>query len=87
MADYWPWQDWFKSFVVDGKRTEKDEKEGILSFLGPDHSEILASISFTHMGILSLEPEAVDASPEETARFSVELYCEEMFFDTLNAGK
>jgi phage tail-like protein len=86
MADYWAWYEWFKSFLIEGKCTDADEKSGALTFLGPDLTEELGSISFAHLGILSLEQEAVEANAESVARFTVELYCEEMFFDVYNAS-
>lgn len=84
MADYWQWYEWFKSFVIDGKCTDDDEKKGALTFLGPDLAEELGAITFDHLGIISLEQEAVEANSENVARFTVELYCESMFFDVIN---
>lgn len=82
MADYWPWYEWFKSFVIDGQCTDGNEKKGALTFLGPDLKEELASISFDHLGIITMKQLTVEANKEEVARFEVELYCEQMFFDT-----
>ncbi|NKB82723.1 MAG: hypothetical protein GKS05_12730 [Nitrospirales bacterium] len=81
IADYWPWFEWFKSFVIDGKYTDGDEKQGSLTFLAPDLKEELGSISFEHVGIISLEEEAVEANTESVACFVVELYCESMAFN------
>ena len=84
MADYWPWYEWFESFVIRGQCTDSDEKIGSLTFLGPDLQEELASIGFDHLGILSMEQESVEANSENIARFTVELYCESMFFEVYN---
>jgi hypothetical protein len=80
MADVDPWSDWHKSFVIDGKCTDGDELSGSLTFLGPDLTEELGAIEFLHVGIISLEQEGVEANKEDVARFTVELYCEEMRF-------
>lgn len=84
MADLDPWSEWHKSFVIDGKCTDADELTGSLTFLGPDLQEELATITFEHVGIISLEQEGVEANKEDVARFTVELYCEEMKFDAFN---
>ena len=82
MADIEPWAEWHKSFVIDGKCTDSDELTGSLTFLGPDLEEELASISLKHVGIISLEQGAVEANKEEIARATVELYVEEVAFDS-----
>jgi len=82
MADLDKWTDWHRSFVIDGKCADGDEKSGALTILGPDLKEELMTVNFAHVGIISLEPEAVEANKESIARFTVELYCEEIFIDT-----
>jgi hypothetical protein len=85
MADYWDWYQWFKSFVIDGQCANADEKSGSLTFLAPDLEEELGSITFQNLGIISLEQEAMEANAESVARFTVEMYCESMFFDVYTA--
>lgn len=82
MADLGPWMDWHKSFVIDGVCADGDELNGSLTFFGPDLKEELMSISFNHVGIISLEQQAVEANKEGVARFDVELYVEEIKIDT-----
>ncbi len=82
MADLDPWAQWHQSFVIDGKCADADEKSGVLTILGPDLKEELLTVNFSHLGIISLEPEGLEANKESVARFTVELYCEEMFIDT-----
>jgi hypothetical protein len=84
MADLDPWADWHKSFVIDGKCTDSDEKTGSLTLLGPDLQEELMTINFEHLGIMSLEQEGVEANKEDVARFTVELYCERIIIDSYN---
>ena len=85
MADWEPWQQWHKSFVIDGMCTDSDEVTGSITWLGPNQIEELASIDLLHVGIMSLETAGWDADTEDTnreeaARFTVELYVEEVRF-------
>ena len=82
MADLAPWQEWFDRALKEGD--DETATQGSLAFLGPDMKEELATIGFEHIGIISLEQEAVEANAEQVARFTVELYVEEMFLDTYN---
>lgn len=82
MGDIGPWAEWHKSFVIDGKATDGDEKTAILTLLGPDMQEELCVINFNHVGIMSLEQESMEANSENVARFTVELYAEEMVIDS-----
>ena len=81
MADADPWAAWHKSFVIDGQCTDADELQGAITFLGPDMNEELAVISLRHVGMISMEQQALEANSENVARFDVELYVEEMDFE------
>ena len=81
MADVDAWQDWFRTFVIDGKCTDSDELSGAITFLGPDLNEQLAEIELLHVGVISMEISGEEANKEELAQFAVELYVEEMKFD------
>lgn len=78
MADIGPWAEWHQSFVVEGKCDDGAEKTASLTLLGPDLNEELVTIDFDHVGIISLEQESLEANSENVARFTVELYAEEM---------
>jgi hypothetical protein len=78
MADIAPWAEWHKSFVIDGKCTDSDEKQATLTLLGPDLQEELMTINFNHVGLISLEQDALEANSEKVASFTVEMYTEEM---------
>ena len=54
-----------------------NEKTGTLSFLAPNLSTVLATISFQNLGIFRLEDAPPDASAEIT-RVVAEHYCERM---------
>ena len=81
MADVDAWAAWHKSFIIDGHCTDDDELSGSITFLGPDMNEELAIITLNHVGLISMEQQAVEANSEQVARFDVELYVEEMHFD------
>ena len=80
-ADIEPWQEWHKSFVIDGKCADEDELSGSITFLAPDLVTELATIELVHVGVMSLEAGGGEANKEEVARFTVELYVEEMKFN------
>ena len=74
MADISAWQDWHKSFVIDGKNNEGAELTGAITLMAPDMVGELAKISLKHVGIISLE------SAAQVAQFTVELYIEKTGF-------
>jgi hypothetical protein len=81
MADVEAWQEWHRTFVIEGACTEADELDGLIEFLGPDHAAVLGGIELKNVGILSLEQVKNEANKEEAARFQVELYVEQMRFN------
>lgn len=80
MADIEPWRQWHQSFVIDGKCTESDELSGSIEFLSANLKDTLGSIDLMNCGIISLEQEGVEANKEGVARFTVEIYVEQMKF-------
>ncbi|GAB4514483.1 MAG: hypothetical protein Tsb0020_33020 [Haliangiales bacterium] len=83
-ADIKPWADWHRSFVIQGQSDDSQEKTATLRLLGPDMSEVLCTIDFDHVGIMSLEQEAFEANSENVSRFTVKLYTEKMTFSEYN---
>lgn len=73
--------DWHKSFVIDGKNGDGDEKSGQLTYLTPDLKTELCTITFSHLGIFKLTPEKVEAGSENIRRIKCEMYCEDMKFE------
>jgi len=69
---------WHQSFVIDGKNSDGDEKNGSLEYLTPDLKETLFTINFTHLGIFKLTPEKVESGSENIRRVKAEMYCEEI---------
>ena len=81
MVDVTAWQDWHRSFVIEGRASDADERTGRIVFLGSDMREELASIDLLNVGIISLESLGQEASRDELATFTVELYVEQMKFN------
>lgn len=85
MADVAAWQDWHRNFVIEGKCSDADELTGAITFLAPDLLQELARIDLQHVGLISLDTTGWEANTEEVARFTVELYVEQMTFDYMVA--
>ncbi len=81
MNDIEPWLDWHKSFVIDGNASESEELTGLITFLGPDLEEELATIGLSHIGLIKLSLDKAEADAERAAQFTVELYVEDMSFE------
>lgn len=81
MADFEPWQDWHRSFVIEGQCAGGDELTGAITFLAPDLKNELAEIELLNVGIISLQEFGQVSTKEEVARFTVELYVEKMTFN------
>ncbi len=85
MADVEKWAEWHKTFVIEGVCDDSAEKTASLTFLGHDLKEELGTIEYEHVGIMSLEPEAMESNSQNVARFKVKLYCEGMKFASFNS--
>jgi hypothetical protein len=77
-VDAAPWEEWFRSFVIEGKNSDADELGGAIEFLSPNRSEVLGAVELAHVGIVSFQEEKSAGGNDKIARFSVELYVEEM---------
>ncbi len=74
------WQDWFESFVIQGKHGPQEERKGRLEFLSPNRREVLATIEFTGLGIFRLETSGSQPNSDMVLRTTADLYCEGMKF-------
>ena len=83
MADVKPWEEWHRSFVIEGNCGDEAELDGSITFLTPNRRKALARIHLRNVGILSLDTWDEEANKEEIARFAVELYVEDMKFEYL----
>ena len=79
-ADIKDWQDWHKSFLIDGNCSETDELSGSITFLSPNLKEELGRVELQNVGMVSMENEGFEANKEGVSRFTVELYVEQMKF-------
>lgn len=77
-ADYPEWADAARSWFVDGKHLEADEKAGRIVLLSPDQRNELATISFANIGFRKFQ--TLQTTGTAVARFSVTLYTETMSF-------
>src|SRR5579862_469942 len=50
-----PFYDWHQSFVVQGNNGDDQEKSGSLQFLAPNLSQVLFTLTFSHLGIYAIE--------------------------------
>jgi hypothetical protein len=83
MADSKPWEDWHRSFLIDGNCGEDAELGGSITYMAPDLKEELGKIDLIQCGIISMQTVDTEANKEEVARFQVELYVEQMKFTYL----
>jgi hypothetical protein len=72
-------QTWQKSFLIDGKNTDADEKEGKIEILGPDLKAVLFTLNLHHLGIYRLG-EFNSGTNEQVRRLEASLYCESVDF-------
>lgn len=72
--------DWHKSFVIDGKNGQDQEKTGTLEMLAPDLQEVLFTLKFHGLGIFRLAPDKYDAGAERVRSVTAGMYCVSMEF-------
>jgi hypothetical protein len=75
------WYAWHEDFVVKGNCGEEKEKSGTLEYLTPNHQDVLFKLTFSHLGIFSLEEERTVPGWESIHRVKAQLYVDEMGFD------
>lgn len=80
MADYKPWADWHRTFLIEGNCGEDAELTGSITYLAPNLKEELARIDLSNVGIVSLKNEDNEANKEGLARCVAEVYVEKMDF-------
>jgi phage tail-like protein len=72
-SDFYAWLD---DFVVKGRSSETDEKNGTLEFLSSDLKHAFFTLDLRHLGIFKL---ALDQAASESIRnVTASMYCEEM---------
>lgn len=72
-----PFFQWYQDFVIEGRNSDTDERQGQLTLLNPHLQEELGTINFGNLGIFRLAP-----VPQTIANSSplvkVAMYCETM---------
>jgi len=69
---------WHDEFVVQGRRDTKEERQGRIVFLAPNHCDELFSIILQNVGIFSFNVEQSSTESDEIKRAKVEMYVEKM---------
>jgi hypothetical protein len=77
-ADAGPWYQWYDDFLLKGHHVEKDERPGLLEFLGPDLKTVLLRVDFSNLGLKTFSPEKFVSGQEQIPRVKVAMYCEQM---------
>jgi len=71
------WVKWAQAFIVEGKSSDADEKDGKLELLSADSKTVLAEIEFFGLGLRKFQPYLGGAG--ESARLvKAEMYCEDI---------
>jgi hypothetical protein len=76
-----PMYDWLQDFVVKGQNGQDRERVGVLEYLAPDMRSVLLAMNFFNLGIFSMEPDVLQAGPENIRRTKVSMYCETITAD------
>lgn len=61
-VDVAPWKAWVKDFIVGGNNGQDKEKQGVIEWMSPDFSTVVAKLTIGQIGIFELAP-VVDATP------------------------
>jgi hypothetical protein len=80
MKDHQAWADCANKWFVGGCHLESDEMDGRIVFLGPDLTEEIGEITLMNVGFKKFSNDDKEANSEKIARFTTELYCEQMKF-------
>lgn len=72
--------DWHESFVIEGKNSQDQEKEGTLELLAADMKEVLFTLTFHGLGIFRLAADKYEAGNEAVSTLTAEMYGETMEF-------
>jgi hypothetical protein len=78
-------EQWFDDFVIKGRNTDADERNGTLDFMDAAFRESLFTLTFKHLGITRIVRDRLESGSAVLVPAKVNLYCEEMTF-TPGAG-
>jgi hypothetical protein len=80
-ADAQGWYQWHKSFVIDGKSEQENEKSGTLEYLAADKSTVLFTLTFQQLGIIKFQPDKLESASDKLRTVKIEMYCESINFE------
>ncbi len=80
MSDVDPWLNWVNKFLISGN--VGTEKSGQIDLLAPDQQQVLAQVDLRGLGPVSLDVGELSASSEGQYKFTVEMYCQDMRFQS-----
>src|SRR5207248_11622905 len=81
-SDFYAWLD---DFVVKGRHSETDEKNGTLEFLSSDLKQAFFTLDLRHLGIFKLALDQAASAAESIRNVTASMYCEEMTLDPARA--
>jgi hypothetical protein len=74
-----PFYSWFETFVIKGGgATGEGERPGLLEWVSPDLTTVVASVQLQNLGIFNYAPEPYSSGTDAVSRVLVELYCERL---------
>lgn len=79
------WVAWHREFVIEGRNSDRHEREGAIVLLAPDRTSELARIALRHVGIARLTRHPAGDDGHDVAGRRALLYCESMEF--ISGGK
>lgn len=80
-VDQKPWQDWQDATLKDRpENSDANEKTGTIDYMSQDMQKSLARISLKGLGLVRLANQKREANQETTARFTAEMYVEDIKF-------
>ncbi len=80
-ADAEGWYQWHKSFVIQGRSEQDQEKNGSLEYLAADRNTVLFTLNFYQLGIIKFQPDKLETGSDKLRYVKVEMYCERMEFN------
>lgn len=69
---------WFDSVVMKGGASGDGERQGLVEWLTPDRTGVIASAQLQNLGIVRFAPEPYTPNSETAPLVKVELYCERL---------
>lgn len=78
--DYESWKKWIQQYVIYGHSEAAQHGTAALTFLGPDNTEVLATIEFQGCGISNLKHSSFEANKAEQMTIDMKMFSENVRF-------